>query len=66
MSKNLKTLSEKTAAIRDISEFCEKWPDLKKLHDVKEVENLSIEPEIKELIVWLYKLADRVCPGSRI
>jgi hypothetical protein len=52
--------------LRDLSDFCQQWPDLKLLVEDSRLERSPLESETVEVIGWLRDLADRVCPGERL
>jgi hypothetical protein len=52
---------EKFENVRDLSEFCQKWPRLRPIvSDIETTEEISSE-EVREIVKWLVLLADRVC-----
>lgn len=65
-SKNIKLLEQKNNRVRDLSEFCQMWPEFKSLVTESDIEKTDIDPEIVRLILRLYQLADHVCPGKRL
>lgn len=52
--------------LRDLSDFCQQWPDLKLLVEDGRLERAPLESDTVEVIGWLRDLADRVCPGERL
>ena len=48
--------------IRDLSDFCLKWPELRSIVLAREREGLAAEdPELQVVLRWLRLLADSVC-----
>ncbi len=46
---------------RDLSDFCQKWNDLKIHASEEQLASAQLSPESKEVISWLTILADKVC-----
>lgn len=58
---NESKLEEVVQEVRDLSDFCQKWPAIKELMinaDTGETECGAAE---RQVMVWLTHLADRVC-----
>lgn len=65
-NQKIQLLAEKNSNIRDLSDFCNKWPEFKSLVNECDIKETVIEPEVIKLILRLYQLADHVCPGARL
>ncbi len=48
-------------AIRDLSDFCVQWADLKPRLAPEALAQAGLDPEQREAVGWLVLLADRVC-----
>ncbi|WP_417433681.1 hypothetical protein [Kiloniella sp.] len=46
---------------RDLSDFCQKWNDLKIHASDDQLDAAKLSPESREVISWLTILADKVC-----
>lgn len=46
--------------LRDISDFCTQWPQLKPVLE-QELDDVELSNELTKMITWLSTLADRVC-----
>ena len=48
--------------IRDLSDFCLQWPDLREIVLSREREGFGTDdPDLRMVLLWLRLLADRVC-----
>lgn len=53
--------------LRDLSDFCQYWPELKKLVADERLAGIDLHAgaDTYRTIKWMRALADRVCPGER-
>ena len=47
--------------VRDLSDFCQNWPDIRELVDIKELRTTGTKESQIIVIGWLMHLADKVC-----
>ena len=47
--------------VRDLSDFCQKWTDIRELVDIKELRTTGTKESQIIVIGWLMHLADKVC-----
>lgn len=47
--------------VRDVSDFCEKWTQIRVLLTDENIKLDAANPETKVIFEWLVKMADRVC-----
>lgn len=47
--------------IRDLSDFCTQWPDLRNLVATGQLDEAGMADETRRTIEWLTVLADKVC-----
>lgn len=64
--ENITLLNEANNKVRDLSDFCHMWPEFKSLINESDIEKTDLPPEVIQLILRLYQLADHVCPGTRL
>lgn len=58
----VRPIDEEAPRIRDLSDFCLKWPELREIVLAREREGLAAEDtELQVVLRWLRLLADRVC-----
>ena len=51
-----------TPEIRDLSDFCLRWPDLREIVLRREREGFDPDdPDLRAVLRWLRLLADRIC-----
>ena len=55
------TLENKLMNIRDLSDFCQKWPSLRSLFLSDNFDESLEKDDVKHVVEWLVLLADRVC-----
>ncbi len=56
-----KPITQNIENIRDLSDFCENWFELKELISDKNITRSNLDVETKQLVSWLRLLADRTC-----
>lgn len=49
---------------RDLADFCEKWPQIRKSFSDENLKEHIDDLQMQEIILWLYRLADKVCTDS--
>ena len=58
---NSKPLKQNSADIRDLSEFCLEWPNLRECLNATAAPTEDWNPDAKNVLNWLIMLADRTC-----
>jgi len=59
--KPMKLVEKKRIPIRDLSDFCGNWDELKKTVTDADLANLGIPEEMFRTIVWMRRLTEITC-----
>ena len=59
-------LFELARGIRDLSDFCERWPEIRDSMPDIPVARKSLKPGQQEVVKWMLLLTDRVCLSKEI
>ncbi|MEO0636140.1 MAG: hypothetical protein AAFY73_05775 [Pseudomonadota bacterium] len=52
---------QRVREIRDMSDFCEAWPQIRLLFDAECLDHRDDHPEIEQGLDWLISFADKLC-----